>query len=86
MVACNVVCAEDDAGARRLFTSAQQSFTNIFRGRRGRLPAPVDDIEAYWTPEEKARSSGCSPAPSSVHPRPSRAGSTRSSPRPAPTS
>ena len=55
MVACNVICADDDAGARRLFTSAQQSWTNILRGRRGQLPPPIDDIEAYWTAEEKAR-------------------------------
>ena len=33
---------------------AQQSFTNIFRGRRGQLPPPIDDIEAYWSPDEKA--------------------------------
>jgi luciferase family oxidoreductase group 1 len=53
MVGANVVVADDDASARRLFTSAQQSFTNIVRGTRGRLPPPIDDIEAYWTPEEK---------------------------------
>ena len=41
--------------ARRLFTSVQQSFTNIFRGTRGQLPPPVDDIEEYWSTEEKAR-------------------------------
>ena len=57
MVACNVVCAGDDAEARRLFTSAQQSATNILRGRRGQLPPPLDDIEGYWTIEEKARAS-----------------------------
>ena len=55
MVACNVICADDDAEARRLFTSPQRSFTNVLRGRRGRLPPPIDDIEQYWTPEEKAR-------------------------------
>ena len=42
MVGCNVICADDDAEARRLFSSAQQAFTNIQRGRRGRLPAPVN--------------------------------------------
>jgi alkanesulfonate monooxygenase SsuD/methylene tetrahydromethanopterin reductase-like flavin-dependent oxidoreductase (luciferase family) len=26
---------------------------NVLRGRRGRLPPPIDDIESYWTPEEK---------------------------------
>jgi luciferase family oxidoreductase group 1 len=57
MVGCNVICADTDEEARRLFTSAQQSFTNIHRGRRGRLPPPIDDIETYWTPEEKAQAS-----------------------------
>ena len=57
MVGANAIVAEGDAEARRLFTSAQQAFTNIQRGRRGRLPAPIDDIETYWTPEEKERAS-----------------------------
>jgi luciferase family oxidoreductase group 1 len=57
MVGANVVVADDDDTARRLFTSAQQSFTNILRGRRGQLPRPIDDIEAYWTPAEKERAS-----------------------------
>jgi luciferase family oxidoreductase group 1 len=55
MVAANVIAADDDAEARRLFTSVQQSFTNVLRGRRGQLPPPIDDIEAYWTTEEKLR-------------------------------
>lgn len=58
MIGMNAVVAENDETARRLFTSAQQSFTNIFRGRRGQLPPPIDDIEAYWTPEEKVRVTG----------------------------
>ena len=45
MVAANVIAADDDAEARRLFTSVQQAFTNIFRGRRGQLRPPIDDIE-----------------------------------------
>ncbi len=57
MVGANVVAADTDEAARRLFTSVQQSFTNIHRGRRGRLPPPIDDIESYWTPEEKTRAS-----------------------------
>jgi luciferase family oxidoreductase group 1 len=55
MVAANVIDADDDAEAQRLFTSIQQSFTNVLRGRRGQLPPPIDDIETYWTPEEKLR-------------------------------
>jgi luciferase family oxidoreductase group 1 len=54
MVGANVIAADDDAEARRLFTSVQQSFTNVLRGRRGQLPPPIDDIEKYWAPEEKA--------------------------------
>lgn len=54
MAAVNVICADTDAEARRLFTTPQQSFTNLVRGTPGRLPAPIDDIEAYWSPVEKA--------------------------------
>ena len=50
MVGVNVIAAETDAEARRLFTSAQQQFTNMLRGTRGQLPPPIDDIEAYWSP------------------------------------
>lgn len=55
MVAVNVVAADDDATARHLFTSVQQSFTNVFRGARGQLPPPIVDIEEHWSPQEKAR-------------------------------
>ena len=55
MVACNVICAETDAEARRLFTSLQQVFTNMMRGTRGKLSPPIDDIETYWAGPEKAQ-------------------------------
>jgi luciferase family oxidoreductase group 1 len=58
MVGVNVVAAGSDAEARRLFTSAQQSFTNIFRGTRGKLAPPIDNIETYWSPAEKAQAMG----------------------------
>ncbi|HEY8519965.1 MAG TPA: LLM class flavin-dependent oxidoreductase [Gammaproteobacteria bacterium] len=57
MVGANVVAADTDAEARRLFTSVQQSFTNLLRNARGQLPPPIDDIESYWTPVEKAQAS-----------------------------
>ncbi|MCE4223147.1 LLM class flavin-dependent oxidoreductase [Methylobacterium sp. C25] len=53
MVGINVIAAETDGEARRLFTSAQQNFTNVIRGTRGRLLPPIDDIEAYWSAAEK---------------------------------
>jgi luciferase family oxidoreductase group 1 len=54
MVACNVIAAETGPQARRLFTTPQQSFVNLVRGTRGLLRPPIDDIEAYWSPAEKA--------------------------------
>jgi luciferase family oxidoreductase group 1 len=44
----NVFAADTDSGARRLFTSAQQQFTNLIRGKPGRLQPPIDDIRTYW--------------------------------------
>ncbi|MFS2151158.1 LLM class flavin-dependent oxidoreductase [Rhizobium sp. Rhizsp42] len=55
MVGVNVIAAETDAEARRLATTQQMSFTNMFRGTRGLSPPPIDDIETYWSPMEKAQ-------------------------------
>src|SRR3712207_6108531 len=57
MVGVNVIAAETDAEARRLFTSAQQQFTNLIRGTRGQLSLPIDDIDAYWSDVEKEQAS-----------------------------
>jgi luciferase family oxidoreductase group 1 len=57
MVGANVIVADTDAEAQRLFTSAQQAFTNLLRGARGQLAPPIDDIEGYWSPAEKAQAS-----------------------------
>jgi luciferase family oxidoreductase group 1 len=54
---CNVFLAPTDAEARHLFTSAQQRAAGIFRGVRGLLPPPIDDIETFWSPMEKAQAS-----------------------------
>ena len=54
MPCVNVIAADTDAQARRLFTSLQQRFTDMVRNARGQLSPPIDDIEAYWTPAEKA--------------------------------
>jgi luciferase family oxidoreductase group 1 len=55
MVGANVIVADSDAEAKRLFTSSQQAFTNLLRGTRGQLLPPIDDIERYWAPHEKAQ-------------------------------
>jgi luciferase family oxidoreductase group 1 len=55
MIGVNVIAADTDAEARRLATTQQMSFVNMLRGKRGLSQAPIDDIETYWTPVEKAR-------------------------------
>jgi len=55
MVGINVVAADTDDDARRLFTTLQQRFTDMMRNARGQLSPPIDDIEAYWTQAEKAQ-------------------------------
>lgn len=54
MLTVNVYAADTDAEARRHFTSLQQAFVNLRRGSPGQVPPPIDDIERFWLPEEKA--------------------------------
>jgi luciferase family oxidoreductase group 1 len=54
-VGVNIIAAETDNEARRLATTQQMSFADIFRGARGLSRAPIDDIEQYWSPIEKAQ-------------------------------
>ncbi|HEY1142195.1 MAG TPA: LLM class flavin-dependent oxidoreductase [Lysobacter sp.] len=54
MLALNIVAADSNAEGRRLFTTLQQSFVNLRRGKPGLIPAPIDDIESFWTPLEKS--------------------------------
>ncbi len=57
MVGCNVIVADTEDEARRLFTTPQQNSTRMVRGTRGRLPPPIDDIESFWSPIEKSQAS-----------------------------
>ena len=54
ILALNVVASESESESRRLFTTQQQSFVNLRRGRPGQIPPPVEDIEAFWEPHEKS--------------------------------
>ena len=54
MLTVNVFAADTDAEATRHFTSLQQAFLNLRRGRPGQVPPPIDDIEGFWSPGEKA--------------------------------
>ncbi len=53
MIGVNVVVADTDAQARRLFTSVQQSYALLHRGTRGLQRPPIDDIESFWSAAEK---------------------------------
>jgi luciferase family oxidoreductase group 1 len=55
MVGVNIVAADTDGEARRLATTQQMSFADLIRGRRGLSRPPIDDIDSYWSPLEKAR-------------------------------
>jgi len=57
VAAANVVVADSDEEARRLFTSVQLRFVGMVRNERGLLTPPIDDIETYWTPTEKIHAS-----------------------------
>ena len=57
IVGCNVIVADTDESAKRLFTTPQQQFTRMVRGTRGQLPPPIDDIENFWSPMEKEQAS-----------------------------
>ena len=57
MLALNVVAADTDDEARRLFTTQQQAFVNLRRGRPGLVPPPLPTATAiadFCTPHEKA--------------------------------
>ncbi|WP_413810650.1 LLM class flavin-dependent oxidoreductase [Streptomyces sp. OE57] len=54
MVSANTVVADTDGEAWHAFTAYQQYMVNnIFRRPWRPLPAPVDDIDAYWQPHER---------------------------------
>jgi luciferase family oxidoreductase group 1 len=54
MVGVNVIAADTDAEARRLFTSQQQAVLNMVRGRPGQLAPPVDNMHDLWNPVERS--------------------------------
>jgi luciferase family oxidoreductase group 1 len=57
MLGINAIIAESDAEARFQFTSVQQSFTNLRRGTPGQIPPPIEGIDSFWSPVEKASAS-----------------------------
>ncbi|XXY47131.1 LLM class flavin-dependent oxidoreductase [Sorangium sp. So ce269] len=54
MLGFNVFAADTDEEARLLWTSLQQAFINLRRGRPGPLPPPVEGYERELGPMERA--------------------------------
>jgi luciferase family oxidoreductase group 1 len=54
MLGVNVVAAESDAEARFHFSSLQQAFVNLRRGRPGKLPRPMEGFEEGLDPHARA--------------------------------
>ena len=54
MVAVQVIAAETDAEARRLFTTPQQRFLRLIRNQPVELLPPVDSMEPVWQELERA--------------------------------
>jgi len=54
MVAVQVIAAETDAAARRLFTTPQQRFLRLIRNQPVELLPPVDSMQSLWDDRERA--------------------------------
>ena len=54
IVAVQVIAAETDAAARRLFTTPQQRFLRLIRNQPVELLPPVDSMEPLWQDAERA--------------------------------
>jgi luciferase family oxidoreductase group 1 len=53
MVGVQIIAAETDAAARRLFTTPQQRFLQLIRNRPVELLPPVDSMEPLWQDFER---------------------------------
>ena len=54
LIAVQVIAAETDAAARRLFTTPQQRFLRMLRGESLELKPPVDSMQPLWHDGERA--------------------------------
>ena len=54
IVGVNVFAADTDAEAGRLFTTLQQMFLNLIKGRPQAMPPPVETMDGLWNAGESA--------------------------------
>ncbi len=55
LIGVNIIAAETNEEAKYLATSQQMSFANLVRGDRKLTQPPIEDIDTYWTEDEKIR-------------------------------
>lgn len=55
LVGVNVIAADTDREALRLFTSLQQQFLNLIRGNPQEIQPPRDDMAGTWSLAERAQ-------------------------------
>jgi luciferase family oxidoreductase group 1 len=53
IVGVNVIAADTEEEAQRLFTSVQQAFLGVIRGKRTQLPPPVETMDGHWSELEE---------------------------------
>ena len=53
MIGVQIIAAESDAEAQRLFTTPQQRFLRLIRNQPVELLPPVDSMDAVWSGSEK---------------------------------
>jgi luciferase family oxidoreductase group 1 len=53
IIGAGIYAADTDEQARKIFSSAQLQTLNLIRGRPGKLPPPIEDIESRWSPDER---------------------------------
>jgi luciferase family oxidoreductase group 1 len=58
MITVNIIAADTTERARKLATTQQMSFVDLFRGSYGLSKPPIDDIEVYWSPQERSQANG----------------------------
>lgn len=54
MLGVNIIVADSEGDANKLFTSLQQQFVNLRRGTPGQFPPPRETMEGYWSDLEHA--------------------------------
>lgn len=53
MLGVNIILADTEEEAQYISTSQKQSFANLRRGTKKKLQPPIEDIDSYWSPDEK---------------------------------